>query len=118
MICDCVSSILIAPPEPDTCSEEEETRNEGQTIVLEHCPITSPVQLSELHFQWSRDGEPIEIVPNGRFSVNHDGFLTISDILPSDSGRYQVNISNGQGSALHSVRLEVTPVTAAPTGKL
>ena len=110
--------MLVAPPEPPTCSEEDERRSEGATVVLEHCAITSPVQLSELHFQWSKDGEEIEIVPDGRFSVNHDGVLTISDIQQSDSGLYQVNISNSQGSALHTVRLGVTPVTEAPTGKL
>ena len=76
------------------------------------------MQLSELHFQWSKDGELIEIVADGRFSVNHDGFLTVSYIQQSDSGLYQVNISNRQGSALHTVQLEVTPVTAAPVGKL
>ena len=116
-MCNCI--ILAAPPEPPTCSEQEETRIEGQTIVLEHCPVTSPVQLSELHFQWSKDGEPIKIVPNGRFSVNHDGFLTVSNVQQSDSGLYQVNISNSQGYALHTVQLEVTPVIASAvyTGK-
>ena len=49
------------------------------------------------------------ITPDGRFSVNHKGFLTISNVQPSDSGLYRVNISNDQGSALHKVRLQVNP---------
>jgi hypothetical protein len=80
--------------------------------VLEHCGFTSPVQLSELHFQWSvqnGNGEWTRVTPGGQFSVNHDGLLTISDVQPSDSGLYRVHISNDQGSALHSVRLQVTP---------
>jgi hypothetical protein len=107
---------FIAPPLPPECSEEDETRNEGDTVVLEHCEITSPVQLSELNFQWSiqnGNGEWTEITPamdgSGRFSVNHDGFLTISNVQPSDSGLYQVHISNDQGYALHTVRLQVNP---------
>ena len=70
--------ILIAPPEPSTCSEQDETRSEGETVVLEHCPFTSPVQLSELDFQWSvqnGNGEWVNIRPGGRFGVNHDGFF-------------------------------------------
>ena len=104
--------ILIASPEPTTCSEEEETRNEGETVVLQHCPITSPVQRSELHFQWSRrngDREWVKIRRHGRFSINHDGFLTIANVRPSDSGLYQVNISNNQGYALHTIWFEVIP---------
>ena len=80
--------------------------------MLEHCGFTSPVQLSDLHFQWSvqyGNGEWEMIIPNGRFSVNHKGFLTISNVQPSDSGLYRVDISNDWGSALHRVRLQVTP---------
>jgi hypothetical protein len=80
--------------------------------VLEHCGFTSPVQLSELDFQWSiqnGNGEWTKITPGRQFSVNHAGFLTISNVQPSDSGLYCVNISNDQGSALHRVRLQVPP---------
>ena len=98
---------LIAPPEPTTCSESDETRNRGETVVLRPCEITSPVQLSELDFQWSKDGDPLELTPGQRFIINHNGFLTIENVLPSDSGLYQVNISNSQGSALHTVQLLV-----------
>ena len=49
----------------------------------------------------------MDIRPGGRFAVNHVGFLTIADIQPSDSGLYEVNISNSQGSALHTVQLRV-----------
>ena len=51
----------------------------------------------------------MENAPGGRFSVKHEGFLAISNVQPSDSGLYRVNISNDQGSALHRVRLQVTP---------
>ena len=114
-------SVVIAPPEPATCSEQDQTRNEGETIVLRPCKLASPVQLSELHLQWSKDGVPIQIWPGGRFTVNHDGLLIISSIQPFDSGLYQINISNSQGSALHTVRLEVIPLssyTSTSTGTL
>ena len=101
--------ILVAPPEPTNCAEQDQARSEGTTVVLEHCEITSPVQLSDLDFQWNKDGEPLDITPEGRYSINHNGFLTISNIRPSDSGLYHVNISNSQGSALHTVRLQVVP---------
>ena len=109
--------IIVAPPEPPECTEEDETRNEGDTVVLRRCELTSPVQLLELDFQWSvqnGNGEWEMITPDGRFRVNHDGFLTISNVRPSDSGLYQVNISNDQGSALHRVRLQVTPAATEP----
>ena len=92
------------------CSEQAETRDEGQTVVLEHCELTSPVQLSELDFQWSvqnGNGEWANIRPGERFRVNHDGFLTIHNVQPSDTGLYRVNISNNKGSALHTVQLLV-----------
>ena len=94
------------------CSEQAERRDEGQTVVLDHCGLTSPVQLSELDFQWSvqnGNGEWVNIRPGERFRVNHDGFLTIHNIQSSDSGLYRVNISNNQGSALHTIQLQVTP---------
>ena len=78
--------------------------------MLRYCDLTSPVQLSELEFQWSKRGENgglVEITPEGRFGVNHNGLLTIMNVQPSDSGVYQVNISNDQGSAQHTVQLEV-----------
>ena len=89
--------------------------------MLEHCQITSPVQPLELVYRWSKrsqNGQLVEIRPGGRFAVNHDGFLTITDIQPSDSGLYEVNISNSQGSALHTVQLRVIPMVTTPTGEL
>ena len=79
--------------------------------MLRHCQITSPVQWLELVYHWSKrsvNGELVEIRPDGRFAVNHAGFLIILDIRQSDSGLYRVNISNSQGSALHTVQLRVT----------
>ena len=89
--------------------------------MLEHCQITSPVQWSDLVYRWSKrsaHGELVEIRPGGQFAVNHDGFLTITDIQPSDSGLYLVNISNSQGSALHTVQLQVIPIVEPPPGEL
>ena len=95
------------------CSEQAETRDEGQT---EHCLLTLPVQLSELDFQWSVQNGNEEWVKiktrcGGCFRVNHGGFLIIHNIQPSDSGLYRVNILNGQlqDSALHTVWLQVVP---------
>ena len=59
-------------------------------------------------YKRSVNGELVEIRPDGWFAVNHDGFLTITDIQLSDSGLYLVSISNSQGSALHTVWLQVT----------
>ena len=102
--------IIVALPEPAICTEDDETRNEGDTVELTYCDLTSPGQFLELHFQWSvqnGNGEWEIITPGGRFRVNHVGFLIISNVQPSDSGLYRVNISNDQGSALHRVRLQV-----------
>ena len=89
--------------------------------MLEHCKITSPVQWSDLVYRWSKrsaNGELVDIRPGGQFAVNHDGFLTIADIQPTDSGLYEVNISNSQGSALHTVQLRVIPMMETPPGEL
>ena len=80
------------------------------TVVLQPCEITLPVQLPDVHFQWSKDGEPV--VPYGRFQINQNGSLTINFLLLSDSGLYQVNISNTHGSALYIVRLSVLTYTS------
>ena len=78
------------------------------------------MQLRNLSFQWSkrRENEELEeIIPGRRFGVNHNGLLTIENVRQADSGQYQINISNSQGSALHTVRLQVTPGPQNPTGK-
>ena len=99
---------------PAKCDEEPQKRNEGATVVLRPCDITSPVQLSDLNFQWSKrrqNGDLNEIAGmNSKYSINHEGLLTLSNARPSDSGLYQVNISNSQGSALHTVQLEVVGI--------
>ena len=68
------------------------------------------------------NGEMTEIEPDGvKHSLDHEGLLTIAKAQPSDSGLYQVNISNDQGYALHSIQLEVVDIPdppTPPTGKL
>ena len=87
--------------------------------MLSHCEITSPVELSDLQFQWSKmreNGEMTEIEPDGmKYSLNHEGLLTIVKAQPSDSGMYQVNISNDLGYALHSFQLEVVDIPDTST---
>ena len=78
--------------------------------MLEYCTLTSPVQPSELTFQWSKqtqNGERINIEDGMKYNISHDGFLTITNVQPSDSGVYLVNISNSQGFAIHAVQLRV-----------
>jgi hypothetical protein len=97
------------PPLPAICSQSMQTQDEGSTVVLGYCDLTSPVRPSELQFQWRvrKENEVLNITSEGRFDVSVDGLLTINDTLPSDSGLYQVTITNDQGSALHSVHLQV-----------
>ena len=109
--------MFAAPPLPGSCVESDEVRKDGTTVVLRYCDLTSPVQLSELNFDWtkrSKNGELSVIRYGGRFRVNHHGWLTIQSVGPSDSGVYLVNISNSQGSALHKIPLEVTSGKRCP----
>ena len=96
------------------------TTNVGTTVVLKHCDLTTPVPLSELAFQWSKDGA--DISPGEKFSINQHGWLTIKNVQDSDLGTYRVNISNGEGSAVHTVNLErietATTSTPSPAGQL
>ena len=89
--------------------------------MLEYCRLTSPVQPSELTFQWSKqmqNGEMINIMEDGvKYRLNSEGVLTIAKAQPSDSGTYTVNISNSHGFALHTVQLEVTSRPVYPSGK-
>ena len=93
------------------CSEEPQTREEGKNVVLGYCMLTSPVQLSELRYQWRKqreDGAMVEINSTGtKYDVNLKGLLTIMNAQPSDSGRYEVSISNDQGTAVHEVHLQI-----------
>jgi hypothetical protein len=106
-----LSSLSVPPPLPATCSKPLESQVEGSTVVLGYCDLTSPVHPSEFQFQWrvrKENGEVVNISSEGRFEVSLDGLLTIKDTLPSDSGLYQVTITNNLGSALHSVHLQLT----------
>ena len=93
-------------------SEEILVRYEGETVILEHCSskyvCESSEQLSELGFQWSKRNwnarELEKITTGGRFEVSHNGSLTIVDARLSDSGLYQVSMTDGQGSTLHIVQ--------------
>ena len=102
---------------PNTCAMVRKTTNIGTTVVLKHCDLTTPVPLSELTFQWSKDS--VDIVSGGQFTINHRGWLTIENVQESNFGTYRVNISNGEGSAVHTVNLErVEPITTpTPVGQ-
>jgi hypothetical protein len=93
------------------------TTNVGTTVVLKHCDLTTPVPLHELSFQWSKNGE--DIIPGEKFSINQHGWLTIRNVQIADLGMYMVNISNGEGSAVHTINLErietVTTPSASPS---
>ena len=109
-----------APPLPATCSESMKSQDEGATIVLGYCELTSPVYPLELQFQWrvrKENGQMVNITSEGRFEVSLYGLLTINGTLLSDSGLYQVTITNNQGSALHSVYLQVYQPTIPSTCK-
>ena len=95
---------------PSTCAMVRKTTNVGTTVVLKHCDLTTPVPLSELSFQWSHNGA--DVVQGGKFSINQHGWLTIKNVQDNDLGIYRVNISNAEGSAVHTVNLEqIEPVT-------
>ena len=103
--------LTVPPPLPATCSKSMIGQDKGSTVVLGYCDLTSPVLPSELQFRWrvrKENGEVVNISSEGRFEISLDGLLTIKDTLPSDSGLYQVNITNNYGSALHTVNLQVT----------
>ena len=108
-------SLSAAPPMPSTCAMVRKTTNIGTTVVLKHCDLTTPVPLSELAFQWSKNG--IDIVPEeGKFSINQHGWLTIRNVQSNDLGTYRVNISNDEGSAVHTVNLERIETATTPSG--
>ena len=112
-----LSLFTTAPPMPSTCAMVRKTTNVGTTVVLKHCDLTTPVPLSELSFQWKKNNN--DIITGGRFSINQRGWLTIENIQESDFGTYRVNISNDEGSAVHTVNLErVEPVTTPAVGRL
>ena len=101
---------------PSTCAMVRKTTNIGTTVVLKHCDLTTPVPLSELAFQWSKNGVDIVTVPEGRFSINQHGWLTIRNVQSDDLGTYRVNISNDEGSAVHPVNLERIETATTPSG--
>ena len=110
-----LSLSMVAPPMPSTCAMVRRTTNVGTTVVLKHCDLTTPIPLSELSFQWSHNGA--DIMPGGKFSINQHGWLTIKNVQDNDLGIYRVNISNAEGSAVHTVNLEMTEtiVASVPT---
>ena len=82
----------------------------GTTVVLKYCDLTSPVDLSDLSFQWEKvesNGTAIDVLPGGRFSINYNGWLTIENIIQSDLGDYSVTLFSEMGTATHDVLLEV-----------
>ena len=90
----------------------------GTTVVLKYCDMTSPVDLSDLSFQWRKvnsNGIPVNVQLGGRYSVNHNGWLTIENVQAADLGEYRVTVSNEMGTAVHDVQLELAGVTTQPT---
>ena len=103
-------------PLPEECSHVRKITALGTTVVLKYCGLTSPVELSDLDFQWSKrndGGELVDVEFGERVSVNHNGWLTIKNVQQSDLGVYQVNISNEMGNAVHTVQLELVQATTA-----
>lgn len=109
----------IGPPLPRTCSLVRKVPAFGNTVVVKYCDLTSALELSDLSFQWKKvdsNGQLADVPLEGRFSVNHDGWLTIENLQTSDLGEYRVNILSEMGSALHTVQLElVRGTTASPS---
>ena len=98
------------PPLPETCLLVKKAACLGVTVVLKYCDLTSAVELSDLSFKWRKvdtNGQLVDISLEGRFSMNHDGWLTIKNLQASDLGEYQVNISSENGSAVHTVQVEL-----------
>ena len=103
-----------APPLPMECSQLRKTTALGTTVVLKYCGLTSPVELSDLDFQWSKrndGGELVDVEFGERVSVNHNGWLTIKNVQQSDLGVYQANISNEMSNAVHTVQLDLVQAT-------
>ena len=96
------------------CSLLIKTTATGTTVVLKYCDLTSPVELSDLSFEWSKRNEREEFVDvslGERISINHNGWLTIKDLESADLGVYRVNISNEMDYSIHTVQLELPAST-------
>ena len=115
------SFLPTAPPLPMECSHVRKITALGTTVVLKYCDLTSPVELSDLDFQWNKrndGGELVDVELGERVSVNHNGWLTIKNVQQSDLGVYQVNISNEMGNAVHTVQLDLVQATTAQNPSL
>ena len=100
------------------CSLVRKTTALHTTVLLKYCDLTSPVDLTDLEFQWSKTNENgafVDVQLGGRFSVNHNGWLTIENVQQSDLGTYRVSVTNEMGRADHTVQLELVGGTAPPT---
>nr|XP_031540895.1 LOW QUALITY PROTEIN: peroxidasin homolog [Vicugna pacos] len=54
---------------------------------------------------WNKDG--VQVTESGKFHISPEGFLTIHDVGPADSGRYECVARNAIGQASVSVVLSV-----------
>ncbi|MFH4979231.1 hypothetical protein AB6A40_005940, partial [Gnathostoma spinigerum] len=80
--------------------------HESQTLHLE-AQIT-PIDDNELKVQWLHNGHPLKATSRHRH-MNDFGFvsLDIDYIIPEDSGKYTLVISNSQGTAETSTEFDV-----------
>ena len=119
-----ILSIYTAVPLPNNCLATTNIRvlGPGTTAVLKYCELTSPVELSDLTFNWKRIGThngdeklmDIQLEGQSRISINHNGWLIIENVQQSDLGVYKVNISNEMGYAVNTVLLELVEATSSP----
>ena len=90
--------------------------------MLKYCELTSPVELSDLTFDWKRiethNGSKllvnVQLEGQSRIYTNYNGWLIIENVERSDLGVYKVNVSNEIGYALDTVSLELVEVTSSP----
>jgi len=96
----------------------------SQTIFLGHVISlrVDPSGTAPFTYQWKKDG--VDIVDDYRTSGSHTNVLNIGYATNTDSGSYQVIVSNGQGSTpsvadailVTNVTATITPFNAAGTG--
>ena len=89
LLCHCV--LLTAPSVFVTTTSRQLAEQEGQEITLP-CSVTSEASSTVITYSWRRDNQPVVI--NQRVSMN-GGDLVISNLQPSDAGRYTCVVNTG-----------------------